>query len=123
MTRHVHHRNVSKLGQQGRRFIIIVVSLLMLLVSLTHFLLFQITLHISYIHAIVNPTLFMVLHKGLRRAVLDMCCGWVSLFWGLGQPHVPPPPDPPRAAEISLLKSSLPPPAHPDSSMVIKYYM
>lgn len=83
---------------------------------------FQITLHISYIHAIVNPTLFMVLHKGLRRAALDICCGWIPLW--LGTQNVPPPPDPPRAADISYLsKSPLPPPAEPDSSMVIKYYM
>jgi hypothetical protein len=81
---------------------------------------FQITLHISYVHAIVNPTLFLVLHRGLRRATLDLCCGWIPLW--LGNPNVPPPPDPPRA-DISLLKPPLPVPAHPDSSMVIKYYM
>ncbi|KAK4879010.1 hypothetical protein RN001_007156 [Aquatica leii] len=77
---------------------------------------YEITLHISYIHAIVNPTLFMVLHKGLRRAALNICCGWVPLW--LGTANVPPPPDPPRAADISYLsKSPLPTPAHQDSSM------
>ncbi|XP_050512562.1 uncharacterized protein LOC114343967 isoform X2 [Diabrotica virgifera virgifera] len=83
----------------------------------------EITLHISYVHAIVNPTLFLVLHRGLRRATLDLCCGWIPL-WLVSGPSVPPPPDPPRAADISLLKPPLlPVPAHPDSSMVIKYYM
>ncbi|KAJ8918435.1 hypothetical protein NQ315_008132 [Exocentrus adspersus] len=53
----------------------------------------EITLHISYVHAIVNPTLFLVLHRGLRRAMLDLCCGWIPLW--LGTPNVPPPPDPP----------------------------
>ncbi|XP_015833735.1 uncharacterized protein LOC107397587 isoform X1 [Tribolium castaneum] len=74
----------------------------------------EITLHISYVHAIVNPTLFLVLHRGLRRATLDLCCGWIPLW--LGNPNVPPPPDPPRT-DISLLKPPLPVPAHPDSSM------
>ncbi|XP_045472527.1 uncharacterized protein LOC123679149 isoform X2 [Harmonia axyridis] len=82
----------------------------------------EITLHISYLHAIVNPTLFMVLHRGLRRATLDLCCGWIPVW--LGPPaNVPPPPSPPRTADISLLKPPLPSTAHPDSSMVIKYYM
>ncbi|XP_071052749.1 uncharacterized protein [Onthophagus taurus] len=75
----------------------------------------EITLHISYVHAIVNPTLFLVLHRGLRRAALDLCCGWLP-HW-LGNSNVPPPPDPPRQADISLLKTPLPIPAHPDSSM------
>lgn len=69
----------------------------------------------------MNPTLFLVLHKGLRRATLDLCCGWVPQWLGTAA-SVPPPPDPPRA-DISLLKPPLPIPAHPDSSMVIKYYM
>ncbi|XP_057664408.1 uncharacterized protein LOC130898862 isoform X1 [Diorhabda carinulata] len=77
----------------------------------------EITLHISYVHAIVNPTLFLVLHRGLRRATLDICCGWIPV-WLVSGPSVPPPPDPPRAADISLLKPPLlPAPAHPDSSM------
>ncbi|XP_013177792.1 PREDICTED: uncharacterized protein LOC106125229 [Papilio xuthus] len=36
---------------------------------------FQITLHISYVHAAVNPLLFMALHRALRRAALQLCCG------------------------------------------------
>lgn len=36
---------------------------------------FQITLHISYVHAAVNPLLFMALHRTLRRAALQLCCG------------------------------------------------
>ncbi|KAH1024318.1 hypothetical protein HUJ05_003816 [Dendroctonus ponderosae] len=76
----------------------------------------EITLHISYIHAIVNPTLFLVLHRGLRRAALDACCGWV-VEW-LGPPPIPTPPDPPRRfiiPEIACLKPPMP--AHPDSAM------
>lgn len=36
---------------------------------------FQITLHISYVHAAVNPLLFLALHRALRRAALQICCG------------------------------------------------
>lgn len=36
---------------------------------------FQITLHVAYVHSFVNPTLFLVLHRGLRSATLDICCG------------------------------------------------
>lgn len=80
----------------------------------------EITLHISYVHAIVNPTLFLVLHRGLRRATLDLCCGWVPLW--LGSPSVPPPPPRPgmhsRTPSIALLKPpAMPAFAHPDSSM------
>lgn len=101
--------------------------------------LFQITLHISYIHAFINPTLFLVLHRGLRQAAFDTCCGccwgwagWaVSWVWGsirrppYSSPTVPPPPDPPKTSltDISLLKPPLPPPAEYNSSMVIKCYM
>ncbi|KAK9869490.1 hypothetical protein WA026_003244 [Henosepilachna vigintioctopunctata] len=84
----------------------------------------EITLHISYVHAIVNPTLFLVLHRGLRRATLDLCCGWIPVWLGPAA-NLPPPPSPPTRppADISLLKPPLPISAHPDSSMVIKYYM
>ncbi|ROT71064.1 hypothetical protein C7M84_010649 [Penaeus vannamei] len=35
----------------------------------------QVTLHVAYVHAFVNPALFLALHKGLRKAVTDiMCC-------------------------------------------------
>ncbi|CAG9859622.1 unnamed protein product [Phyllotreta striolata] len=57
---------------------------------------------------------------GLRRAALDLCCGWMPVWLiSSGGAGVPPPPDPPRAADISLLKPAgpLPAPAHPDSSM------
>ncbi|XP_048485203.1 uncharacterized protein LOC105380181 isoform X2 [Plutella xylostella] len=36
---------------------------------------FQISLHISYVHAAVNPLLFLALHRALRRAALQLCCG------------------------------------------------
>ncbi|XP_066138175.1 uncharacterized protein [Euwallacea fornicatus] len=76
----------------------------------------EITLHISYVHAIVNPTLFLVLHRGLRRAALDACCGWVPIW--LGPPPVPTPPDPPRRTTVPEIACLKPPmPAHPDSAM------
>ncbi|QQP49849.1 Uncharacterized protein FKW44_010653, partial [Caligus rogercresseyi] len=34
----------------------------------------EITLHVAFVHAFVNPTLFLVLHKGLRKATLDLIC-------------------------------------------------
>ncbi|KAF2358790.1 G protein-coupled receptor rhodopsin-like [Trinorchestia longiramus] len=35
----------------------------------------DVTLHVAYVHAFVNPALFLCLHKGLRRAVTSiMCC-------------------------------------------------
>ncbi|XP_068202505.1 uncharacterized protein [Palaemon carinicauda] len=39
----------------------------------------EVTLHVAYVHAFVNPALFLALHKGLRRAVTDiMCCNCSS---------------------------------------------
>jgi len=34
----------------------------------------EVALHVAFVHAFVNPTLFMVLHKGLRKATLDIIC-------------------------------------------------
>jgi len=86
--------------------------------------LFQITLHVAYVHAFVNPTLFLVLHRGLRQAALDLCCGCCAQ-WGAwlvnmaagnrysqAAPTVlPPPPQPPATSlgNVSLLKPPLPP--------------
>lgn len=39
----------------------------------------EVTLHVAFVHAFVNPTLFLVLHKGLRKASLDLlCCNFRS---------------------------------------------
>ena len=39
----------------------------------------KVTLHVAFVHAFVNPTLFLVLHKGLRKATLDLlCCNFRS---------------------------------------------
>ena len=39
----------------------------------------EVTLHVAFVHAFVNPTLFLVLHKGLRKATLDLlCCNFRS---------------------------------------------
>ncbi|CAH2010075.1 unnamed protein product, partial [Acanthoscelides obtectus] len=91
----------------------------------------NITLHISYVHAIVNPMLFLVLHRGLRRATLDLCCGWVPIWLTAAPaPPAPPPPPPPNIALIKTttpVRQMMPPPPpaalllpvppHPDSSM------
>ncbi|XP_037082377.1 uncharacterized protein LOC119103030 [Pollicipes pollicipes] len=34
----------------------------------------EVTLHIAFVHSFVNPALFLALHKGLRRAALDLIC-------------------------------------------------
>lgn len=71
------------------------------------------------VHAFINPTLFIVLHRGLRQAALDVCC-LACFSWGdwlLGPPpargdrgeSTPPrvgsllPPPPPQPA-IAILK-------------------
>ncbi|XP_014277065.1 uncharacterized protein [Halyomorpha halys] len=59
---------------------------------------YEITLHIAYVHAFVNPTLFLVLHRGLRSAVMELCCGCCFLMSGLIGPPPPPEPLPPPPA-------------------------
>ncbi|CAH2236967.1 jg9461 [Pararge aegeria aegeria] len=87
---------------------------------------FQITLHISYVHAAVNPLLFLALHRALRRAALQLCCGccvhWSQFVLALtaaaqsplapssfspaaASPEPPPAPPPPMAPPA--------PPPHP----------
>lgn len=101
---------------------------------------FQITLHVAYVHAFVNPTLFLVLHRGLRQAALDLCCGcctqwttWLlnmtssnSSSTGIAAPPtlLPPPPQPPATSlgDISLLKPPLPP-ANNKLQLVNRTYM
>ncbi|XP_076030791.1 uncharacterized protein LOC143018984 isoform X3 [Oratosquilla oratoria] len=34
----------------------------------------EVTLHVAYVHAFVNPALFLALHKSLRRAVTETIC-------------------------------------------------
>lgn len=103
-------------------------------------LLYQVTLHIAYVHAFVNPALFLVLHRGLRQGMSDVCCGCCESIarWILGSAatgpmqnvqlpryeppmSLPSPPDPPLAAgvaqpgcnltDVALLKPPLPPTA------------
>ncbi|XP_045493303.1 uncharacterized protein LOC123692585 isoform X1 [Colias croceus] len=92
---------------------------------------FQITLHISYVHAAVNPLLFMALHRALRRAALQLCCGccvhWSQFVLALtaaaqsplapssfspaaASPEPPPAPPPPLAPPA-------PPAPHPHTMM------
>ncbi|XP_043500758.1 uncharacterized protein LOC122523179 isoform X1 [Polistes fuscatus] len=101
---------------------------------------YEVTLHIAYVHAFVNPALFLTLHRGLRQGMSDVCCTCCESIarWILGsttnntiqsvqspryeQPlNVPSPPDPPLVQPISaaacdltdvaLLKPPLPPTA------------
>jgi len=34
----------------------------------------EVSLHICFVHAFVNPLLFLVLHKDLRATAMDMLC-------------------------------------------------
>ncbi|CAD1481240.1 unnamed protein product, partial [Heterotrigona itama] len=86
-----------------------------------------VTLHIAYIHAFVNPVLFLSLHRGLRQGVSEFFCGCCEVIasWILGpsipvesvQPPryqepievVPSPPEPPNLTDVALLKPPLPP--------------
>ncbi|XP_077262330.1 uncharacterized protein LOC143897499 isoform X1 [Temnothorax americanus] len=101
---------------------------------------YEVTLHIAYVHAFVNPALFLALHRGLRQGMTDVCCGCCESIarWILGpaaagpmqnvqlpryEPpmNLPSPPDPPLAAptvpsgcnftDVALLKPPLPPTA------------
>jgi len=39
----------------------------------------EVTLHVAFVHSFVNPSLLMVLHKGIRQATCDLiCCSWRS---------------------------------------------
>ncbi|XP_048514735.1 uncharacterized protein LOC110117452 isoform X2 [Athalia rosae] len=97
---------------------------------------YEVTLHIAYVHAFVNPALFLALHRGLRQGMSDVCCGCCEGLarWILGstinspvqsvQPpsyepplHLPSPPDPPLPlsanscdlTDVAHLKPPLPP--------------
>ncbi|XP_073983593.1 uncharacterized protein isoform X2 [Rhodnius prolixus] len=75
---------------------------------------YEITLHVAYVHAFVNPSLFLVLHKGLRQAALELCCGccvvigsWVNSLQPpepLTAPNLPPPPAPPLYKHNAVIK-------------------
>ncbi|XP_066586083.1 uncharacterized protein [Prorops nasuta] len=47
---------------------------------------YEVTLHIAYVHAFVNPALFLTLHRGLRQGMSDVCCGCCESIarWILG---------------------------------------
>ena len=34
----------------------------------------EVALHVAFVHSFANPLLFLVLHKGCRRATLDLLC-------------------------------------------------
>ncbi|XP_060829743.1 uncharacterized protein LOC132914558 isoform X2 [Bombus pascuorum] len=96
---------------------------------------YEVTLHIAYIHAFVNPVLFLSLHRGLRQGLSEFFCGCCEVIasWILGpsipvesvQPPryhepmeaVPSPPEPPLVqpdacpdlTDVALLKPPLPP--------------
>ncbi|XP_014610357.1 PREDICTED: uncharacterized protein LOC106790144 isoform X1 [Polistes canadensis] len=87
---------------------------------------YEVTLHIAYVHAFVNPALFLTLHRGLRQGMSDVCCTCCESIarWILGsttnntiqsvqspryeQPlNVPSPPDPPLVQPISAAACDL----------------
>ncbi|XP_054262056.1 uncharacterized protein LOC128986011 isoform X2 [Macrosteles quadrilineatus] len=82
---------------------------------------YEITLHVAYVHAFVNPSLFLVLHRGLRSAALDLCCGccislggWLATLSQDDGDVTPPdnlllPPPPPIAALKPPLAPANPP--------------
>ncbi|XP_043277151.1 uncharacterized protein [Venturia canescens] len=98
---------------------------------------YEVTLHIAYVHAFVNPALFLALHRGLRQGISEFCCGCCESIarWILGsttssplqsaQPpryeapmNLPSPPDPPLIpaatsscdlSDVAMLKPPLPP--------------
>ncbi|RZF47808.1 hypothetical protein LSTR_LSTR006072 [Laodelphax striatellus] len=74
----------------------------------------EITLHVAYVHAFVNPTLFLVLHRGLRSAALDLCCGCCSWMAAalLAAPPTSPSPPPPPPPPPSMPPPQPPPPQH-----------
>jgi len=44
-----------------------------------HSMAHEVTLHVAFVHSFVNPSLIMVLHKGIRQATFDLfCCSWRS---------------------------------------------
>ncbi|XP_011063591.1 PREDICTED: uncharacterized protein LOC105151527 [Acromyrmex echinatior] len=87
---------------------------------------YEVTLHIAYVHAFVNPALFLLLHRGLRQGMSDVCCGCCESIarWILGSTatgsmqnvqlslyeppmNLPSPPDPPMAASAASLRCNL----------------
>jgi len=39
----------------------------------------EVTLHVAFVHSFVNPALFLVLHRGLREAAVEiLCCAWTK---------------------------------------------
>lgn len=41
----------------------------------------EVTLHVAFVHAFVNPSLLMVLHRGIRQAGIDLvCCSWRKIY-------------------------------------------
>ena len=42
----------------------------------------QVAIHVAFVHAFVNPLLFLVLHPELRGTVMDiLCCRWNIFFF------------------------------------------
>ncbi|KOC69197.1 hypothetical protein WH47_07648 [Habropoda laboriosa] len=108
---------------------------------------YEVTLHIAYVHAFVNPVLFLGLHRGLRQGLSEFFCGCceviASLILGPSIPvesvqppryhepieAVPSPPEPPLVqtnacpdlTDVALLKPPLPPTGKHllDDSMIV----
>ena len=50
---------------------------------------YQVSLHIRFVHAFVNPLLFLVLHKDLRTRALQMLCCVVNAGYPADGPGLP----------------------------------
>ena len=50
---------------------------------------YQVSLHICFVHAFVNPLLFLVLHKDLRTRALQMLCCVVNAGYPADGPGLP----------------------------------
>ncbi|XP_047986136.1 uncharacterized protein LOC125226253 isoform X5 [Leguminivora glycinivorella] len=115
----------------GPLFIVTLLHHPMLTSHIAYEMYFQISLHISYVHAAVNPLLFMALHRALRRAALQLCCGccvhWSQFVLALtaaaqsplapasfspaaASPEPPPAPPPPMAPPAPPAAHAVPAP-------------
>ncbi|XP_077288430.1 uncharacterized protein LOC143912864 [Arctopsyche grandis] len=130
------HRVEREGVQRVRMFLIITAAYVLFwgplfLVTLAHHpslgnrLAYEITLHISYVHAFVNPTLFLCLHHALRRAAVQLCCGccvhwsrWVLSLTAAASPLGEPAYEPQGCSpEPSPCPPAPPPPTHPHTML------
>ncbi|XP_043464715.1 uncharacterized protein LOC122500061 isoform X2 [Leptopilina heterotoma] len=74
---------------------------------------YEVTLHIAYVHAFVNPVLFLTLHRGLRNCLMEFCCGCCISFVKYLMDN--PPPNPVESAPSVICDASTAIPMRQDS--------